>query len=384
MTQHFFNDTLQNAQSRISVSPKAGKILLDKNEQPYDIDPAMKARVLDGLMQCDWHRYPNADLSDIETRLAEYCGLNQEQIVVAPGSANIICALLNYFALNQKQIHIAQPSYSLFDYHCKTYNIPYTPWLLTADLEFDYDHMPQLGKGSVLIITSPNNPTGNTIDTDQLESLLKRFPESMIILDGVYTEFTQEDVTPLVNTYNNLMVLRSLSKAFPVAGLRLGYLCANKEMAAVVRKLMLPFSITPFSLCFVRELFGDPEFMASSKHRVQELIAQREIMYVGIQDLFPQDALTVYRSEGNFLLIRIHDDGCFANLMEDFIEAGIKVLNTHAAGLMKNTFRVSVGSEAENFAFMQCLAYGLESNYYTRDILNENIGLEPSCIASVE
>lgn len=369
MTTTFFNETVQTVQSRIAASKEVSKILLDKNEQANDVDYDVKLRVLDSLLQSDWNRYPSADYSNIEKKVADYCHLNAENIVLAGGSATIITSLLNYFALNKKNIIIAQPSYSLFDYHCKTYNIPYTPWMLNADLDFDYDTMPVLDKDSVFIITSPNNPTGNSIDLSKLESLLKQHPESLIILDGVYTEFCETDPTYLVHTYPNLIVLRSFSKAFPVAGLRLGYLCAAPAIASIVKKLILQFSITPFSLCFAREVIFDEQFMNDSMHRVQEIISQREFVRQRIKSYFDASIIHVFPSQGNFLLIRIVDDLIFENLMEDLLQAGIKVLNTSSFTLLENTFRVSIGTAEENESFITCLRNSIESNIHTMHVL---------------
>ncbi len=372
MTTNFFSEVLQNTKSRIATSTSSATICLDKNEQSMDVDYEFKVRVIDSLLQIDWNRYPSADTKDIEMKIADYCQLKPENIVLAGGSATLITTLLNYFALNKKNIIIAQPSYSLFDYHCKTYNIHYTSWFLNADLEFDYENMPVLDKDSVFIITSPNNPTGNAIDINKLEELLQRYPESMVILDGVYTEFCQCDVTPLIHTYSNLIVLRSFSKAFPIAGLRLGYLCATPAVASVVKKLILQFSITPFSLCFAREILFDKRFIENSKKRVCEIILQRDLLSHSIATKFNGDVLKVFSSEGNFLLIKIFDDTHFNNLMEDLSAAGIKVLNTSGFALLQNTFRVSIGTDYENNCFLQCLINSLESNFFSNQLVTQN------------
>lgn len=370
MTAQFFNETLQKTSSRIKNTVKKSAHMLDKNEQSNDVSYDLKVRVMDKLLHADWNRYPSSDYQDIETKIAQYCGLETENIVLAGGSATIITTLLNYFALNNKEITIAQPSYSLFDYHCKTYNIAYNPWLLTDDLAFDYENMPVLHNSSVMIITSPNNPTGNSLDVEKLKDLLEMYPQSLIILDGVYTEFCQDDVTPLVHQYPNLIVLRSFSKAFPIAGLRLGYLCAAPAIAGIVKKLILQFSITPFSLCFAREMLFDEAFMEDSKNRVQEIIYQRDLLHHSITHQFAQDMVKVFPSEGNFLLIKISKQNMFTNLMEDFEEAGIKVLNTSSFALLQNTFRVSIGTTQENEAFLQCMTNSIESHFYSKLILN--------------
>jgi len=355
MIDNFFNNALRTADLRIAASKNTNKYQLDKNEQSNDIDFSLKEKVLERLLDANWNRYPDADYKDIEIKIAEYCNLKPENIVLSAGSASIITTLLDYFAINNKQIIIAQPAYSLFDYHCKTYNIKYLPWHLNDELEYDIDNLPELGSDSVLIITSPNNPTGNTIELDYLEFLLERNPEALIIVDAVYAEFCDSDYTQLISKFNNLMVLRSFSKSFPIAGLRLGYLCAAPVLASVIKKLILQFSITHFSLIFARELLFDQKFVEDSRNRVRDIIKEREELYLHLNCNFYKKDLKVFRSEGNFLLIRIYDDSVFKDVLEALEKKGIKVLNTSKFPMLQNTFRVSIGNTQENAAFIRCI-----------------------------
>jgi histidinol-phosphate aminotransferase len=355
MLTTFFNNSLIQASSRLATSQISTGIRLDKNEQSTDIQDSYKEVVLQHLMQTDWHRYPSNDYSDIEAKVANYCGMKAEQIALSAGSATLITTLLNYFAICRKHIVITQPTYSLFDYHCKTYNIPYEPWMLNEQLEYDLDTLPAIDQDSVVIITSPNNPVGNTIEKDQLIYLLEMYPDTLFMLDGVYAEFCSIDFTSLVNEYSNLIILRSFSKAFPAAGLRLGYLVSNASITALVRKLLLQFSLNPFTLAFAREVLFQPEFQASSTKQVQEIIAEREFLFSYLQDTYTEDQMKVYPSQGNFLLIRIEDDQLFKQTIDAFAQENIKVLNTSSFALLSNTFRVSVGNPEENDQVLICL-----------------------------
>lgn len=362
MNNTFFNTQLQHIGSRIPTIKGNTHLHLDKNEQTEDVEQALKRKVLERLMQTDWNRYPSTDHSDIVQQVAQYCGLAPENIVLSAGSASMITTLLNHFALNGKDLVITQPSYSLFDYHCKTNNIPYQPWLLNSDLQYDFDTLPALTANSVLIVTAPNNPVGNTISVEMLEQLLLRNPEALIMVDGVYCEFSTADFTPLMSKYANLMILRSFSKAFPIAGLRLGYLCAAPKVAAMVQKLVLQFSLTEFSLVFAREVLFDPKFMASSKKRVRRIIAERERLFHLILQQYHHTNLEVFPSEGNFLLMRLKDEALFEKLMTALTASGIKILNTSGFALLNQTFRVSIGEPHENEQFLSCLAATLSGN----------------------
>lgn len=345
-----------SAPARIKALQTNAQCRLDKNEQSLDVDNYWKDKAIDALKESNWNRYPNADLSDIETNVAHYCGLDASNVALSPGSASLITTLLNYLAINGKKIVITHPSYSLFEYHCNTYNIPFIPWMLNENLEFEIENLPALDAQSVLIITSPNNPTGNSIRRDQLIEILENNPETMVVIDGVYTEFANEDFTHLVKEYTNLMVLRSFSKAFPIAGLRLGYLCANEKLAGLVKKLMLPFSINAFTLCFAREVLFSPRFMAESKQKLKEIIAERERMKQAIQSMDPLRKLKVYNSDGNFLLLKVYNETDHSMLLHTLQQKGIQILNTSTFTLLKNTIRVSIGSPQENELFLNCLS----------------------------
>lgn len=359
MSPQFFNPFLQTTQSRINTQTGNSRFYLDKNEQTEDVSSTTKRKVLSALSNADWNRYPSANLAEIESKVAAYCGLLPENIVLSAGSAAMITTLLNYFAINRKDIHIVQPSYSLFDYHCKTYNIPYTPWYLTEGLEYDVENLPELNDHSVLIITSPNNPTGNAIAAKELRGILEAYPQSLIVVDAVYAEFANIDFTQWVNRYENLLVIRSFSKAFPMAGVRLGYLCAAPSMASLIKKLVLPFSLNHFTLAFAQEVLFEPDFIAEAEQTIADIIIEREMLYASIKKGFAPSVLKVYPSEGNFLMLRIHNDEMFEALIKILSLEGIRVLNTSGAPLLKNTVRVSIGTPHENAVFYQCLVSAL-------------------------
>lgn len=362
MKNHFFSPSLSAVSNRIASSEKNYRLLLDKNEQSLDVPAIIKQKMMASFMESNLNRYPSANLTSLEEKVAGYCGLQAENIALAPGSASIITTLLNYFAINRKRIIINQPSYSLFEYHCNTYNIPYEPWILNNELQFDVAEMPAPDANSVVIITSPNNPVGNAISPEELENLLTAHPDTLFILDAVYCEFGENDYTPWVHQFSNLLVLRSFSKAFPVAGIRLGYLCAQPAMVGMVKKLLLPFSINALTQIFAEKVLFDPCFMEDARSRVSQTIAERERLYSFIRLYFDAEIVKVHPSQGNFLLITLSSKTLHEKVISHLDEAGIKVLNTHGQKMLEQSIRVTIGTPNENDFLLDALvgAIGME------------------------
>lgn len=362
MKNHFFSPSLSAVSNRIASSEKNYRLLLDKNEQSLDVPAMLKQKMLGSIMESNLNRYPSANLRSLEEKVADYCGLQAENIALAPGSASIITTLLNYFAINRKRIIINQPSYSLFEYHCNTYNIPYEPWMLNNALQFDVNEMPEPDANSVVIITSPNNPVGNAISPQELEYLLTTYPDTLFMLDAVYCEFGENDFTPLITQYSNLMVLRSFSKAFPVAGIRLGYLCAQPAMVNVVKKLLLPFSINALTQIFAEQVLFAPCFMEEARNRVRQTIAERERLYRFMRLYYNNEEVKVHASQGNFLLITFSSKTLHDKVISHLEEAGIKVLNTHGQTMLDQSIRVTIGTPNENDILLDALveAIGME------------------------
>lgn len=351
----FFPAHLSQAQQRLHTSKIAYKHLLDKNEQADDVPDWMKVQVLQKAMEMEWNRYPSLSHADIENAIAQTLGISGEQVVLGSGSATFITTLLNYLGMQRRQIVITQPSYSLFDYHCKTYDIPYTPWMLNDDLEYDERLLPALQDGSALFIVSPNNPVGNTVSREMLVHILQSNPGTLVILDAVYAEFGGEYFHDLLQQFSNLIIMRSLSKEMPVAGLRLGYVCGHLSVINVIRKLLLPFTINPLSLAFARYLMFDVDFCKTADSARMHIICERERLHAQLIENIPLGIAYPYPSLGNFLLVRIPDDAKFAAVMQAFDAAGVKVLNTSSMPLLRNTFRVSIGSFEANDLVAECL-----------------------------
>lgn len=333
----------------------SAKIALNKNEQGQDTSPNVKNAVLQSLDNLSWNRYPEADQAVLFELIAAYAGVAPNQIALGAGAASLIGNLLNYFAINGYQIIIPEPSYAFFNHHCKAYNIPYTPWVLNSEQQYDIKNLPGITDKSVLFIVSPNNPVGNTFSEDKLRFLLKKHPKTIVVLDAVYQEYGKNNFTPLINEYENLLVLRSFSKAFPAAGLRLGYLCGQARVITPYKKLVLPYSINLFSQSYAKKLLSTPNFLKAELLNVEKTLILRTQLYDKLLNEFNASQLHVFPSEGNFLLIQFASGAYFIDATLELDKCNIDVLNTSNHKNLEHSIRVSIGSEEEMDLFYQCI-----------------------------
>lgn len=335
-----------------TLSQQSSVLRLDKNEQPGDAAPWLKHRVLNNLMHREWNRYPEAAHQVLEAKVAQYAGVHSDQVALGAGSAGLIGQLLNYYALQRKQLVIVQPTYAMFEHHCRTYGIPFTPWHLNADLQFDMETLPEMGAEHVLFLTSPNNPVGNALVEGQLEALLQRFPDTQIVLDNVYFEFDGCDHTPLLQQYPNLLILRSFSKAFPMAGVRLGYALGNPAAIQTVKRLSLTYSLNHFVLAAAHELLSDEGFLHHAQQTLACLNTEREKLSSMLRELTADAGVEVFPSKGNFLLIRAANETQHARLLNGFEAEGIRVTDASGFPMLQCCIRLSLGSASENRRMM--------------------------------
>jgi histidinol-phosphate aminotransferase len=353
LLEGFFNQTLIESGSRVVPVATQTRIRLNRNESAFEIPKVLKKQILDGVLADDWKNYPPPYYNNIEELIGKYCGVEGTQIVTAAGSANLIASLLNYAGINLKQVVIARPSFSLYEFHCNTYGISYETWWLNEQLEYDISDMPKLKPYSLVLFASPNNPVGNIINKEDLMYLLNNNPLTFFVVDEVYHEFSEEDLTSLVSQFSNLILLRSFSKSFSGAGLRIGYLIAQAKIAKLVRKLILPFSLNYLAMAFAGKVLSDEEFIQQNKENIRNTILEKQRVE---KELIHADSSSVKYSikpsYGNFVLIVFKSREYHERVLHLLSEAGIELLDLTHTPMLRNALRMTIGRKEENDAVL--------------------------------
>jgi histidinol-phosphate aminotransferase len=329
---------------------------LNQNESPYDVPAALKREIADRLAAVPWHRYPEfTPVALLDTLAARY-DWTPDGILVGNGSNELIQATLAVTLESGDRVVAPSPTFSLYRLLTSVFGGRYVPVALGPDFRYQIDSLIEVAareRARVVVLNSPNNPTGSALPPDAVERVLAA-TDALVVCDEAYQEFGGPSAVGLLAASSRVVVLRTFSKALGLAGLRLGFALAHPSVAREIAKAKLPYNVNALSLTAASILLANPEAEA----RVAEIIATRDRTFARLRRI---PALTVYPSAANFILVRcltLPAHEVFRRLLE---EHGILVRDVSAAPELAECLRISVGTPEDMEAVVGALEYMLEA-----------------------
>ncbi len=323
-----------------------GVIRLDANESPYDFPGEIMEDILSRVGPQLFTRYPDPMARDLVSDLSGQTGLGTESILAGNGSDELILNIMLAFGAGRK-VYIASPTFSMYAIHARVAGASPVDVPRGRDFDVDIGAMIDAGRGEpgVMVICNPNNPSGNATDVADIESVAGSV-RSLLVVDEAYIEFGGRTCLPLLDKYPNLVILRTFSKAFGLAGLRAGYLLSSPGVVRELMKIKQPFNINSFSQLAARSAIC---FKYLAEARINEIIAGRERLFAELQAI---PGVKAYPSVANFILFKTSspEDGVHRLLMSKGVM--VRYLNLQERGKF---LRVSVGTEGENGIFLDVL-----------------------------
>jgi histidinol-phosphate aminotransferase len=332
----------------------AADVKLDQNENPYELPAELKREVVNRVLHRPWGRYPEFVPAAMIKTLEKFTGWPGEGILVGNGSNELIQASLTVTLGPGRRIAVPQPTFTLYRLMAKTLQAHLTEVFLKPDsLTFDVDKLLEAARTSdVVVVCTPNNPTGDLLDRDALIALLET-AKGLVLVDEAYHEFSEQSALPLLAAHPNLIVLRTFSKAMSMAGLRFGYMMAHPEIAREVYKAKLPYNVNIFTLAAAEIVV---EHRAALDHNIARLIRERDRVFAQLQKRPPVQA---FRSRANFILVRTARPA--RAVFDALYEQGVLVRDVSSYPLLDRCLRVSIGLPEENDRCLQALDRALET-----------------------
>ncbi|MDQ3816781.1 MAG: histidinol-phosphate transaminase [Acidobacteriota bacterium] len=333
-----------------TLSPDRATVKINQNENPWDTPSAIKEESLRRLSGRAWSRYPDFVPASLHEHLASFAGWRADGVIAGNGSNELIQALLMVTVGEGRRVLISEPTFALYRQVATVLGGTVLSVPLDEELRFDTAALSEAietSKPDVTILCSPNNPTGCRIPDADLISLLKASP-GLIVVDEAYFEFSQHSVVPLLAEHQNLAVFRTFSKAMAMAGLRVGYLLAAPELAREVGKAVLPYNLNIVSQTVA--LVALEMYDAELKPLVERITAERERLYSEIGKI---EGLEPVPSQANFMVVRSSLEPRF--VFKELLKHDILVRDVSSYPMLKDYFRVSTGTPAENDLLLAAL-----------------------------
>jgi histidinol-phosphate aminotransferase len=333
-----------------TLSPHRASVRINQNENPWDAPAEIKEEVLRRFAARKWSRYPDFVPASLHEQLAEFAGWKADGIITGNGSNELIQALLMVTVGPGKRVLISEPTFALYKQVATVLGGEVETVSLTPRLTYDVTALRKNvaeRQPDVTIICSPNNPTGCVIEAADLRELL-RASRGLVVIDEAYHEFAQQSLVPLLHEHENLVLLRTFSKAMAFAALRVGYLLAAGELVREIRKAVLPYNLNVFSQIAAEVAIENYEALLGPT--VSAIIAERERLY---SELSLIEGLAPVPSKGNFMVVRRGGD--LGQIFQELLKRDILIRDVSGYPMLSEYFRVSVGTPEENDRLLSAL-----------------------------
>ena len=320
-------------------------IILNSNESPYPVPEALMNYMKENIDQLLVNRYPDTDSTTLIKAIAKAYGINEKNVVCGVGSDEMIDCILASVLEEDDKVLIPHPSFSMYS-QFTLLNSGYALKVpLKPDFSYDFEKIKEIilkQQPKVIFICNPNNPTGCILSQRQIEEILK-ISEGLVIVDEAYEDFSSEGISviPLINKYNHLIVLRTFSKAYALAGIRVGYAISCEELIDLINTVKVPYNLNMFSQLVATWAIEHKEVF---KENARKIIAERKILDEGLKSL----GFKTYPSEANFIWVEL-PDRYFDLLIQRKIYIRKMVIED------RNYYRISIGTPEENEILLTAL-----------------------------
>jgi histidinol-phosphate aminotransferase len=328
------------------------RIRLNTNESPEPPPAAFRDAVAAEVSRIEWHRYPDRAATDLRAALADLHGVDPAQVFVANGSNEVLQTVLLAYAGPGRTVATFEPTYQMHAQIARVTGATVVEGERAADFTLDPDEVERVMaefRPDVVFLTSPNNPTGLVEPVERVRQLLALAP-GLVVVDEAYAQFADWTALDLVAEDVPLVVTRTFSKTWSMAGARLGYLVGPTWLVAELDKVVLPYHLDA-----VKQIAGRLalRFSDDMNERVAHVVAERERIVAAMSGL----AVDVFPSGANFVLFRIRPGALDGRAVwQGLVDRSVLIRDCSSWPRLDDCLRVTIGTPEENSEFLAALA----------------------------
>jgi histidinol-phosphate aminotransferase len=329
-------------------------VILSSNENPVNLAPEVTAKLAEQLADFPFNRYPDPTAHELRRIIAEANGLEPENVLVGNGGDELIFDMLLAWGGPGRKILDMPPTFSMYDIDAQVTGTEVVQIPRLDDFSIDQAAvLARVAEGDIdiVVVANPNNPTGGLTDESFLIELLHS-TDALVMVDEAYFEFSRHTMRPHMMSCGNLVILRTFSKAFSMAGLRVGYVLAHPDVITEFMKVRQPYSVNAFSQWVARKVFRERTMFEQG---IREIVVARKEM---VKILAEMPGVEVFPSEANFVLFRVvHGAAFWRDLLHNH---SVLVRDLSRSPGLVDCLRVTIGTESENRRFLEAMKDCLE------------------------
>ncbi len=328
-------------------------VKLDGNESPFLLPTEVLENVINEIKKIPINRYPDPEANGVREKISKMTSFPLHGIIIGNGSDELIGMIMATFSGGTKRVLYPVPTFSMYRITGTALGLELVEVGLDERFDIDISETVKWIKKKnpdLIFLASPNNPTGNRFSDNSIFEILNH-SKGIVVLDEAYCDFAERTFLHLIEKYENLIILRSMSKV-GFAGIRMGILFGRSEIVGEINKVRLPYNVNSLTQRIAEVIFDNVGFVSEN---VQLITRERDRVF---KELKLINGVEAFPSDANFILFRVNDAD---RIFKELINKGILIRNFNSPGRLENCLRVTIGTPAENDIFLGALGEILSS-----------------------
>ena len=344
----------QKLQDLTPYEPLTGSypVRADANESFLALPTGLRAQIAEAVSSLEFNRYPDPNCTELCRRFAEFFGLEDQHIVAGNGSDELIGLIISSFTSAGEAMAVVNPDFSMYAFYAQMNGVRVETFSkLDAGLALDADALIAFAKEkqvSLLILSNPCNPTSLVASREEILKIVDSL-DCLVVIDEAYMDFAEGSILDIADSRDNLIVLKTCSKAFGMAAIRLGFAVANQTISTAIRAVKSPYNVNSMTQAIGCLLLEQKDYLQTC---IRQIKNSRDALYQMICGLRQekQEILEVANTRANFVFLRVPEP---EQVFRAMLKRGI------AVRCLGRYLRISAGSEAENKAVLAALSDSL-------------------------